>query len=69
MGIKTNDKGAPGAEVVIYKFPRCDRHMDCFANICGECMCLWNNDFGERDCPFYKNRLVRERELNDLLKE
>ena len=34
--------------------PECRRHGDCFANQGGRCACLKNNDFGGRDCPFYK---------------
>ena len=29
-------------------------HGDCFANRGGVCTCLKDNDFGGRDCPFYK---------------
>lgn len=32
----------------------CRRHSDCFANRGGVCTCLKDNDFGGRDCPFYK---------------
>ncbi len=32
----------------------CARHGDCFANQDGRCACLKDNDFGGRDCPFYK---------------
>ena len=32
----------------------CTRHRDCFANQEGWCACLKDNDFGGRDCPFYK---------------
>lgn len=35
----------------------CSGHKDCFANTNGYCTCLMNNDFGGRDCPFYKKRL------------
>lgn len=37
-------------------FPKCDRHRSCFANKEGWCICLKDNDFGDKDCPFYKNR-------------
>ena len=33
---------------------RCRMHGDCFANRGGVCTCLKDNDFGGRDCPFYK---------------
>lgn len=32
----------------------CRAHDDCFANRDGVCTCLKDNDFGGRDCPFYK---------------
>ena len=32
----------------------CTEHGDCFANQGGRCACLKDNDFGGRDCPFYK---------------
>lgn len=32
----------------------CRIHGDCFANRGGVCTCLKDNDFGGRDCPFYK---------------
>jgi len=32
----------------------CRAHEDCFANSGGVCTCLKDNDFGGRDCPFYK---------------
>ncbi len=32
----------------------CRTHGDCFANRGGVCTCLKDNDFGGRDCPFYK---------------
>lgn len=36
------------------KMPECRMHKDCFGNRGGRCVCLKNNDFGGRDCPFYK---------------
>ena len=39
----------------------CRAHGDCFANRGGVCTCLKDNDFGGRDCPFYKSAgTVRE---------
>ena len=35
-------------------FPVCDMHRNCFANKEGHCVCLSDNDFGNKDCPFYK---------------
>lgn len=32
----------------------CRAHGDCFANRGGICICLKNNKFDGRDCPFYK---------------
>lgn len=41
----------------------CRRHGDCFANRGGVCTCLKDNDFGGRDCPFYKPAgTVRDRQ-------
>ena len=37
------------------KVAKCSRHMDCFANKKGKCVCLKDNNFGDRDCPFYKS--------------
>ncbi len=34
--------------------PACNKHSDCYANKKGSCVCLSDNDFGKRDCPFYK---------------
>lgn len=36
-------------------FPSCNTHKDCFAHKDGRCVCLNDNDFGGRDCPFYKS--------------
>ena len=35
--------------------PKCLRTV-CFANYDCYCSALSNNDFGERDCPFFKTR-------------
>lgn len=35
--------------------PRCLR-SECFANYGDRCACLADNDFGDRDCPFYKSK-------------
>lgn len=37
------------------KVAKCDMHTDCFANRDGRCACLKDNNFGGRDCPFYKS--------------
>lgn len=42
--------------------PICDKHTDCFANHGGRCVCLIDNDFGSKDCPFYKGRKRYEEE-------
>lgn len=34
---------------------KCGQHTDCFANKNGKCVSLKDNDFGGRDCPFYKS--------------
>ena len=44
-------------------FPKCDSHKDCFANKDGKCICLGDNDFGSKDCPFYKNNRVADMSL------
>ena len=43
-------------------FPVCGKHRDCFANKDGRCICLSDNDFGKKDCPFYKNKTEAENE-------
>ena len=47
---------------MVIKIP-CSGHKDCFANTNGYCTCLMNNDFGGRDCPFYKKKAQFESEL------
>lgn len=45
-------------ENVVYRNdsePVCERG-DCFANREGRCEILTDNDFGKRECPFYKPR-------------
>ena len=39
-----------------------DKHSDCFANHSGRCVCLINNDFGNKDYPFYKGGKCYEEE-------
>ena len=34
--------------------PRCSAHRDCFANKDGVCVCLGDNDFHGKVCPFFK---------------
>ncbi len=46
------------------KKPVCDKHTDCFANRGGRCLCLIDNDFGNKDCPFYKGRKRYEEEMH-----
>lgn len=42
---------------------KCRGRADCFANSGGVCTCLKDNDFGGRDCPFYKPAdTVREKQ-------
>ena len=43
----------------------CSGHKDCFANTNGYCTCLMNNDFGGRDCPFYKKKAQFESGLEN----
>lgn len=44
-----------------YECPECDRN-NCFAYSNGECVILTDNDFGARECPFYKTQAQFERE-------
>ena len=37
------------------QIPECSL-CDCRANHEGDCVALIDNDFGERECPFYKKR-------------
>ena len=43
-----------------FKGPECKKHKDCFANTEGRCDCLIDNDFGSKDCPFFKRRATNE---------
>lgn len=45
--------------------PRCLR-TDCFAHYADGCTCLSDNSFGDRDCPFFKTREQRRKELGEL---
>lgn len=47
--------------------PQCSKHCDCFANRDGKCVSLQDNDFGNRECPFYK--LNTEVDLKEVAKE
>ena len=47
-----------------YGYPLCHRE-DCFANKQRGCICLKDNDFGDRACPFFK---TEERHRADLEK-
>lgn len=46
---------------------KCKAHADCFANKGGKCVSLKDNDFGERDCPFYKSK--KEANMDDIAAE
>ena len=48
--------------------PLCTAHPDCHAWSEGRCMALADNDFGGRDCPFYKNRTVNMEQCQAGLK-
>lgn len=48
--------------------PLCTAHPDCHAWSEGRCMALADNDFGGRDCPFYKNRTVNMEQCRAGLK-
>lgn len=41
--------------------PKCEK-TGCFANKKKECTILENNDFGKRECPFFKSNAQMERE-------
>ena len=45
--------------------PRCLR-TECFANYGDRCSCLTDNDFGRRECPFFKTREQRAKEEIEL---
>ena len=47
--------------------PVCETHRDCFANKDGQCVSLSDNNFGERDCPFFKHK--SEVDLKKVAKE
>ena len=52
---KNNTKKRPANRTrTSFVEPACNAHKDCFANKHGKCICLSDNDFGKRDCPFYK---------------
>lgn len=42
--------------------PGCGMRRDCFVNEGGRCACLKDNDFGGRECPFYKPAETLRRE-------
>ena len=53
-----------GADKTWVTGPRCLRRS-CFAWHGDRCIALCDNDFGDRDCPFYKSREQRAQELCD----
>lgn len=57
------------AELETVSFPVCTAHPDCHACGNGRCMALDRNDFGGRDCPFYKNSEVNRREQREGLEK
>lgn len=50
------------------QFPVCGAHPDCHAWQEGRCIALMDNSFGERDCPFYKNKSRNRKEQQECLK-
>ena len=44
------------------KRPVCMNHEKCFGNKLGKCIVLSDNDFGGKECPFYKTRAQFEAE-------
>ena len=49
-------------------FPSCSK-ADCAACNNGRCIALISNDFGGRECPFYKTKEQNEKELTTTNKE
>ena len=47
---------------------RCAMHKDCFANIDGRCICLTDNNFKNKDCPFYKNKGKSDAEQSRIIR-
>ena len=45
---------------MIEDFPKCNTHIDCFANKEGYCMILKPEDFSDVACPFYKTKQAAE---------
>ena len=58
-----------GEELETVSFPVCTAHPDCHACRNGRCMALDRNDFGGRDCPFYKDSEVNRREQREGLEK
>ena len=58
-----------GEELETVSFPVCTAHPDCHACRNGICMALDRNDFGGRDCPFYKNSEINRREQREGLEK
>lgn len=44
-----------------YQCPSCSRY-NCFAYDNGKCVILRDNDFGRRECPFFKTQRQLDRE-------
>lgn len=40
----------------------CKLHKDCFACMDGKCICLSDNRFNGRECPFYKTKAQNDKE-------
>ncbi|MBQ3426100.1 MAG: hypothetical protein IJH37_03020 [Clostridia bacterium] len=40
----------------------CKLHKDCFALTNGTCVCLSDNRFKGKECPFYKSKAQNDRE-------
>ena len=56
-------------ELETVSFPVCTAHPDCHACRNGRCMARDRNDFGRRDCPFYKNSEINRREQREGLEK
>lgn len=55
--------------VPMSKMPACTRHPDCHAYHYGHCTALYDTNFGNKDCPFYKSALLNRKEQEDCFQK
>lgn len=55
--------------VPMSKMPACTRHPDCHAYHYGHCTALYDTNFGNKDCPFYRNALLNRKEQEDCFQK